>query len=265
MKIIMFENLNYEILRELNNETFQIIYGDINFYFKAYLKDKSNKIIFFSNGAVNRKTKTPPVFMRSSWSEDFESNCIFIDDRTIHENNLNIGWGVGTKERHFLADISQITKRISNILNVQSSNVFYYGSSAGGFMSMILASKHRETTAIVNNPQTSVLDFNKGFVDKLCNAIFPNMDKEEIKRIYSERLNVEQAFLVNDNIPRIFYLQNRKCQRDMETQYHPFLRKVRQNNIDEELFTYILYNDHEADHNPLRRTDTVRVINKIIE
>ncbi|MFC3900402.1 hypothetical protein [Aliicoccus persicus] len=265
MKKILFEDLSVEFFYSLEyDETFQIIYNELNFYFKSFLKEDNDNLIFFSNGAVDRKKKTPPVFMRSSWSEDIKANCIFIDDRTIHDTILRIGWGVGVKSRHYLNDYSMIAKKITTILNIKEQNVFYCGSSAGGFMSMLLASMHKDTTAIVNNPQTAVLEFNKSHVKELCETIFPNMSKEEILIEYAARLNVVDAFDQSDYLPSLYYLQNRKCDRDMETQYKPFIQGLKRKNVSESKFTYILYNDYEKGHEPLLKNDFIKEVHKII-
>lgn len=265
MKKVLFEDLTEEFLYSLDyNEPFQIVYNELNYFFKSFLKEDNDKVIFFSNGAVDRTKKDPPVFMRSTWADDINANCIFIDDRTIHNTILRIGWGVGVKSRHYLQDYSIITKKITLILKIKNDKVYYFGSSAGGFMSMLLAAMHDQTTAIVNNPQTAVLEFNKTHVSELCETIFPGMQKDEILKDYAYRLNVVDAFEQSDYLPKLFYLQNRKCDRDMETQYNPFIRGLRRRKINESKFSYILYNDYERGHNPLVKDDLIREIHKII-
>lgn len=264
MKKVYYEDLTEEFLYSLDyDEPFQIIYNELNYFFKSFLKEGNDKILFLSNGAVDRTKKTPPVFMRSTWADDINANCICIDDRTIHDTDLRIGWGVGVQDRHYLKDYSEITKKITTILKIKNDKVYYFGSSAGGFMSMILATMHVESTAIVNNPQTAVLEFNKTHVDELCDTIFPGMKKKEILDKFSTRLNIVDAFKASEYLPNLFYLQNRKCDRDMETQYNPFIRGLRRNKIDETKFTYILYNDYERGHNPLVKDELINEIHKI--
>src|SRR5699024_1862078 len=149
-------------------------------------------------------------------------------------------------------------------LNIESDKVYYFGSSAGGFMSMQLAAMHNQTNAIVNNPQTVVLEFNRTHVEELCDTIFPGMSKDEILNKFSERLNIVDAYKNSEYLPNLYYLQNRKCDRDMVTQYNPFIRGLRKQKIDESKFTYILYNDYERGHNPLMKNDLIKEIHKII-
>lgn len=265
MKTVLFKDLTVEFLYCLNyDEAFQVTYKGINFFFKSFLKENNDKLIFLSNGAVDRAKKEPPVYMRSSWADDIDANCIFIDDRTIHDTILRIGWGVGVQDRHYLEDYSIIAKKITTILNIKNEKVYYFGSSAGGFMSMQLAAMHNQTNAIVNNPQTAVLEFNRTHVEELCDTIFPGMSKEEILKNFSKRLNIVDAYKNSEYLPHLYYLQNRKCDRDMETQYNPFIRGLKKQKIDESKFTYILYNDYERGHNPLMKNDLIKEIHKII-
>ena len=156
METLYFENIKYNDLIINNNQTVKILKDNIDFYIHLNLKENNEQLIIFSNGAIDPNKSKPPVFMRHSWHEDFNASCIFIDDRTVHNNNLRIGWGVGSEDRHYLMDYSDIAQMIANTLSIQPENTYYYGSSAGGFMSMYLATLHKDTKAIVNNPQCYV-------------------------------------------------------------------------------------------------------------
>src|SRR5699024_10831615 len=102
MKTVLFQDLTVEFLYCLDyDEAFQVEYIGLNFFFKSFLKEGNDKLIFLSNGAVDRTKKEPPVYMRSSWADDIKANCVFIDDRTIHGTILRIGWGVGVQDRHY--------------------------------------------------------------------------------------------------------------------------------------------------------------------
>src|SRR5699024_3294470 len=119
-------------------------------------------VVVFSNGAVDRSKSDLPVFMRHTWSDDINASCIYVDDRTIHDSNLSIGWGIGNKDIYYLDEMGIIIRRILKILGYKNSNTFYFGSSAGGMMSMILATKHMYSNAIVNNPQMFTYNFMEG-------------------------------------------------------------------------------------------------------
>lgn len=265
MKLINFEDLTYDILIENNHSTLKIIKEDIDFYFKINLKLEENYLIVFSNGAVNPDKKQPPVFMRSKWHEDFNASCIFIDDRTIHATDMTIGWGLGTKKRYYIQDYYEIINRICTILEYKSSNVIYYGSSAGGFMSIALASYHKGSYAVANNPQVYIYKYQAEHVNKIYKNIFEGMTKQYILKKYSTRFSLGALMSKNKNIPKTFYLQNRLCENDMEKHLNPFLSNAKRYNIDLTNINFLLYDDKFKGHNPIGREKSVKFINNLID
>src|SRR5699024_11428251 len=85
------DDINKEFLISNNKKTLKIIIDNLDFYFQFHYKKESNNLMVFSNGAIDTNIRKPPVFMRSSWSDDINANCLFIDDRTIHNSDLKIG------------------------------------------------------------------------------------------------------------------------------------------------------------------------------
>ncbi|MEB6262258.1 prolyl oligopeptidase family serine peptidase [Mammaliicoccus sciuri] len=261
---INFENLDFNTLLNSNNKSLIITKDNEEFYFKIHLKNTDDNIVVFSNGAVDPEKKEPPIFMRESWVNDMDYSAIFIDDKTIHNKNLKIGWGIGTKERHYLKDYSEIIKKIVHILDIENRNIFYYGSSAGGFMSIALATMHSETTAIVNNPQTYVYNYYKTTVDALYEAIFPGMIKNDIQKEFSARLSITSLFRVCKRTPKIYYIQNRLSKFDMDKHLNPFIKMLDKYGIDSTPINFILYNDKSAGHNPLSKEKTLEFIELVI-
>ena len=265
METLYFENIKYNDLIINNNQTVKILKDNIDFYIHLNLKENNEQLIIFSNGAIDPNKSKPPIFMRHSWHEDFNASCIFIDDRTVHNNNLRIGWGVGSEDRHYLMDYSDIAQMIANTLSIQPENTYYYGSSAGGFMSMYLATLHKDTKAIVNNPQCYVDKYDQTNVNKLYTSIFPDYSTEEIKKKYAIRLSITSLFRQKNYVPEIYYVQNRLCSSDMKNQFNPFCNMLDRYDIDSANIKFILYNNLKSGHAPLQRDGTITLVNRIIE
>ncbi|QJF24319.1 prolyl oligopeptidase family serine peptidase [Mammaliicoccus vitulinus] len=261
---LKFENLDYNTLVSNNNNHIVINKEGEEFHFKIHLKNIDDKLVVFSNGAINPEKKEPPIFMRESWVNDMNYSSIFVDDKTLHGNNLKLGWGIGKKDRHFLKDYSEIIKKIVRILEIENKNTYYFGSSAGGFMSMALAAMHSETTAIVNNPQTYVYNYYKTTVEALYETIFPDMLHKNIQKEYSTRLSLTSLFRVCKRTPSIYYIQNRLSKFDMDKHLNPFMQMLDKYNIDSTPIEFILYNDKSAGHNPLSKETTLKFIELII-
>lgn len=257
------ENLTLENL--IDNQEHEININDLNVNLKVFIKPKNNKLVVFSNGAIDRAKKNPPIFQRSSWHKEVDANCIFIDDKTIHGELLNTGWGFGTADRFYLKDYSIIVKVIAGLLSIKDQDVTYYGSSAGGYMSIILATFHTDSLAIVNNPQ---IDLNKHFnpnsVNKLFNHVLPNLTRKEIVAKFSNRINVIDNILKLNYLPNLVYIQNKQSIPDMKIHYNPFFETLEKNNLDLNRIQSILYNNEKLGHNPLNQETTLFIINTII-
>ncbi|MEE1108204.1 MAG: glycosyl transferase [Macrococcus canis] len=264
MNEIRYEDLNKDFLLENNKLVIKVIKDEIDFYFKLAFKDNSDKLVIFSNGAYDPKKATPPIFMRSSWLDDYEFSTIFIDDRTVHNNGLRIGWGVGNKERHFLIDYHEILVRIVEIMNFNNENIYYYGSSAGGYMSIYLATLHKGTTAIVNNPQTYVTNYHRAAVEKLFEVVFTGMSEAQIRKNYAVRFSLTNAMKTFQNTPRIYYIQNARCQSDMKMHCTPFMEALKKYKIPSKKIQFIFYNNFSMGHNPISKEDTLRMINSAV-
>jgi len=264
MNEFKIEEIDLEDLINNDGEVIKVFQNKFSFYYKVYMKNNNNKLVVFSNGAYDPSASELPVFMRSSWSDDIEANCLYIDDKTIHNNNLKIGWGVGTTDLHFLKVYVQFVRKIASLLNIEANSIMYYGSSAGGFMSMAMASYHKGTYAVVNNPQTYVYRYLKKSVTALYNNVFPGMSDKEVMKKYSSRLSLINIFSKNKNVPLIYYLQNRQCKNDMDNHVKPFLNNLDKYNMNSKNINLTLYNNKHAGHNPVKKNATVKFINSVL-
>src|SRR5699024_11166248 len=156
-------------------------------------------------------------------ANDFNASCIFIDDRTTHDSKLKIGWGMGTPDRYYLKDYVSLVVKISKELGIKNNKIVYYDSSAGSFMSIAMPVYHKGNTAIFDNPQTYVNNYYKTYVNQIYENIFVNERHSEILKKYSGRFSLLNLMARKKYVPKIFYLQNRKCKSDLISQVNPFL------------------------------------------
>src|SRR5699024_488221 len=170
-------DITYDLLSKLKNEEVIINHKNEDFYFKFDIKEGYNNLAVHINGAIDYSKKRPPLYQRSTWSKKINANCIFVDDKSLHnstDDTFNTAWLIGTEKRHYLKDYSEIIKLVQTTLNINNNDVYYWGSSAGGTSAIALATLHKESTAIANNPQTNILtDY-----PRRRNAIFNNVFAE---------------------------------------------------------------------------------------
>lgn len=261
-KIISYDEITYQDLISLKNNKIVIMKNNVNFHLKLFLKKHSKNLIAFSNGAVDYTKKKPPVFMREKWQGDYDANCIYIDDPTLHNSNLRVGWGFGEDNHYYLESISIIIKEIANLLNIKSENTIYFGSSAGGFMSMMLATMHPGTTAVVNNPQFTVKQ------ERYINFVkskYPKYTHQEIKEKFSERFSFYVLSETHKYFPKVFYIINRYSKADVNLQYTPFQKYIDKHSGISSKVEFIQYHSPNGHSGLYSREQTSKLLNNILE
>ena len=261
-EIISYDNITNKDLLNLKNNKIIVRKNNVNFHFKIFLKKQSNSLIAFSNGAVDYTKKKPPVFMREKWQGDYNANCIYIDDPTLHNSNLRVGWGFGEDNHYYLESISEIVKKVANILQIPSENTIYFGSSAGGFMSMMLATMHPNTTAVINNPQFTVKE--ERYINFVKNK-YPDYTHHEIKELFSERFSFYRLSENREYFPKVVYIINRYSESDVNLQYIPFKKYIDTDQGLSEYVQFIEYHSSNGHSGLYPRQQVSKLLNSILE
>lgn len=184
-------------------------YHNINYKFLVNIIKNSDKLIALGAGALGINSqwdRARPRFSRWSW--DFEDSTISYDDPTLYIHDDILGsWGIGDEKNWYLKDISKIIKIISEKINIKRNNLIFYGSSAGGFTSLILATLIRDSIAVAEIPQFDITTYGVNrhwvFIKKHC---FNNQDDEIIISKYSHRFKVIECMKQNKYIPNAFII-----------------------------------------------------------
>lgn len=255
---LTFENKKIYLLKvEKNNVMYE---------FLIKINKNSDKLLVMGSGAYDYEKIKPPVFQRLSWINEFDSSVIYYNDPTLYEGNISLGWGYGNEHIYYLEDIKDILSILSEMNSINNENIVFYGSSGGGFMSMILATLTKGSRAIVNNPQTNVLKYHEKHKDKLFDVIYKGKISEEIINKNLHRLSVIETIKKEKYVPKILYLQNLSCDFDMNNQFIPFIQQLKDinekyyyNNIDVKLYSNI-----KDGHTPVSKEDTKNIINAVL-
>lgn len=233
-------------------------------YHIFFKKRNSKKLLIFFNGAIDRNRGSLPVFQRKSWIDEFEENILILDDPTINnDNNLKLGWYLGDTQENVQYHIIQIIKAFLKSLNIDRANTYCFGSSAGGFMAMVVATHLREVTAIVNNPQINLHKYHPGLLELLTKENFKDINLD----MYMNRFNLIELIKQLNYIPKVFYWQNIYDEFHYLHHYLDFNKELMnivkskrlQVNIE-----YKIYSDAQQQHNPLSKELTIEYINQII-
>ena len=248
------------------NEPFglEINYKNIIFCFIIKFSSNNKNLICFGSGEHERNKKNlkgeiinPPFFDISSWYLAYSDPMFFDDDE------ISLGWFVGTKDYWYLEILSKIIKKIAFNQKIFTNNILFYGSQGGGFSSVCLGTLIPNSKVLINNSQLSILNYNEPYVNNLFRILedyFPNFSREEIINVLDYRLDVINLFKKENYVPEILYYLNIKSYEYLYGQCLSFIKEI--SNLD--FFDKIdlkLYNGSENSSNePLNTKLTVDII-----
>ncbi len=191
-----------------------------------YLKKDTSKIVVLFNGALSGKASARPTFMRWSWAYESDLSFISFDDPIVSCTQLtNLGWYVGTHDLDIQEYINIIIKHLITCNDICPSRVFFYGSSGGGFASIMAAIRLRNSVAIVCNPQTNVFSYYEKFSKKLTDNFFQGVDLSPDGEVFY-RFSLQAAISKFNYIPTIIYNQNIQDKFHFENHFIPFQKAL---------------------------------------
>ncbi|WP_291652677.1 hypothetical protein [Clostridium sp.] len=116
---IDFNELN-NLSLDKNEEFFLVVNRNgVKFEFLIKRRIYSNNLLIFGSGAYDINKLNPPIFHRYSWKNEFDENIIYYNDPTLYLTDITLGWGYGTKEKHYLEIIHKILEQLINIMSIE--------------------------------------------------------------------------------------------------------------------------------------------------
>ena len=166
---------------------------DVKYEYLINFKSNNKKLIVFNNGAVAGGNVKVPVFQRHSWANNLKTSSIFVMDPTLYVADLAIGWGIGKNDNYYLENSSLILKTIIDKMNINIEDTVIYGTSAGGYLSIIMGIYLKGSRVVADNAQLDVTNW--AFVDAVNNVVEFCFDNVSMALKYPERFNVADAFI----------------------------------------------------------------------
>lgn len=195
----------------------------------------TEKILILGSGARNPNTspedKKRPLFHRWSW--EFNHSTIFYNDPTLYLSpELLGGWGLGTCDNWYLRNISLILEKILANVGIENKNVLFYGSSSGGFNSVMLSVLMKDTTSLAEIPQFDVTKwgYHWNALRKVC---FNNLPEEIIRKEYGYKVDVLELIKKEQYIPNAFVILDCSSSYDYQNIYLPFFNRLDELPFDE--------------------------------
>ena len=244
----------------------EVMRDSVKYEFIINLKTDSDKLLVMCPAAINDNSshdRARPIFHRWSW--EFDVSTIFFNDPTLYlSDNILGGWGLGSMDNWYLKKISNIFNILIENLGFNKRNVIFYGSSLGGFMSIMLATMIKSSVAIAEIPQLDVTNWTKHW-SLLRENLFDNLPDESIKQRFGYKLDVIDLMKIENYIPNAYLLFDCSYDYDFENIYLPFFNRLNELPYDERKNNLkIKITGKNKGHAFLPYNELVILINKII-
>lgn len=261
---IEFQDIDNYKIKENIPYILEIKKDNVKYEYLINHLSNNDKLIIFNNGAIAGGNVKYPIFQRHSWSTTLKTSSIFCMDPTLYINDLAVGWGVGKNDNYYLENSSIILKKIIEKINIKLEDTVIYGTSAGGFMSIIMGIYLKGARVVADNPQLDISNWAFiSAVDYVINYCFDNIS---MALKYPERFNVVDSFIKNNYVPKIYLHINLCSKVDNSMQLVPFLEKIEKmksikeyNNIE-----ITLHYEEEKGHDGLTQEEALKVIYDIL-
>lgn len=183
------------------------------------------RLFVLFSGARDPNKQPLPKFDRWKWANSFPGIVVNISDPSLyfHEKRLRIGWYYGTKEKSYSCLISSLVENLANFFSLDTSNVIFYGSSAGGFAAIAVSALVENSTAVAINPQIVLSKYSEGPYKRFLSASLGVNSDIDLSEQQKKRMDAAKLFIEGKN-NKCLYVQNVKDFSHFENHYSYFCK-----------------------------------------
>ena len=205
-------------------------HGELYCFIARFSSVRKNFICFAPEDerTSNGGEEMPALFGGLQWHDRFEESVIsYAYPAMLHKDNIDMAGFTGDKKHWPLEDVAAIIEMLALNQKVFNDNIMFYGSSAGGFASIVLAALIKNSKVLLNNPALSLLNCPETDVDRLFELLqeeFDGSNRDEIIGEIKYRLDAMELFKRENYAPSITCYANIKSQ-DIHSQIFPFIEQ----------------------------------------
>jgi hypothetical protein len=187
-------------------------------------------------------------------------------DPTLYLNGfLQLGWGIGRNESYYLEKSSRILEKLIQKMKIELSDTVIYGTSAGGYLSILTGIYLRGAKVAADNAQLDLKNWiYKDALDAAMTFCFEHVG-DALR--YPERFSVLEAFRKHGYVPPMYLHVNLCSEADNSTQLVPFLdemEKLRENPEYHDIHICLHY-EPEKGHDGLSMEEAIQFLYQLLE
>ncbi|GGA22634.1 hypothetical protein [Neptunicoccus cionae] len=243
----------YSTVQEIPTGTAGLVEGQ--YIWKG--EDPSRVFIFFCGAVSGKLIPMSPIFQRWKWVERFSHSVVIAHDPLIKSTgSLQLAWYTGTNNGPDFDEIISVPLRLARSLS--DGEVCAFGSSGGGFASLMATVRNHVDSTLVINPQTNVLRYQPHMRDAFLKTYLE--DPKTLQHADHERLSISGSLWRYYDKCRTQVVVNSHDSLHYNSHVLPLQRAVRRQNF--KSITFDQYDDKKNGHNPPSMNRTLWLINR---
>lgn len=243
----------------------------VPFEFFSDLRSTSKKLVVFGQSALTRSKVNLPYFFRWTWAHRIDASVMIWNDPTLYlADDLDAGWWIGSKERDYVAEASQLVVKSMKAVGASPRDVLFVGLSAGGMSAFPMATEIPGSNVLVENPRITMLaEGEKGVaVTAAIRACLGYDSADLVPHELLYRIDVIERMRKSGTVPSFTYLQNSLDSRHFSNHYLRFKEQIKLlDSYSDQTHRFVEYSQWSlirGGHFPLKEAAMLRIINNLL-
>lgn len=203
--------------------------GNAIFHAFVNVVPASRALIVFlpSARSADRSKWQNPQFSRWKWTQHVPVSSLVLDDPTIADNDLIGGWFQGTRDKWGIDAAAEVIAAVAQQQRIPESRILLYGSSIGGFASLMLAARLREAYAIAEVPQTDLRTYPfMRHIRSMVELVYGSSDVPTVAAQFLGRFSVLERWQMEGIVPRCHIIHEVSDEPHGSSQFSPFATQM---------------------------------------
>lgn len=186
-------------------------------------RSESDTLLVSFHGAVDRASRTPPVFMPAfPLTGNVPSQLAISDPALLEPGDFSLAWYAGQPGLALQQALPGVIRDAMRHLG--ASRVIFVGSSGGGFASLYYSWHFPDSVALVAVPQTNMRSYHRGHIRRYREALWPDATSDAA---LSKRICTDVCPLYAREVPNtVIYLQSAGDRFHLHSQLLPFATAI---------------------------------------
>lgn len=252
----------YDLLEEAGWYAVQFEHFELNFYFRP---SEVKRAFVISPGFVTRAENPHPYFQRIKMFNDLDGTCISLADPSLDlAEDVQLGWFLGSRWVDYTTTIARFLEGLFAHFGIPNENALFFGSSAGGFVSLVLGTYVRGSKVLAMNPQTELLRFHDvRELSRVLEAGWPGVSNMTIYQDYAHRFSIAKLWEREQHIPNATVMINTYDGWHIEHHLAPMLKGMANKDIERKSFQVRFFSSEASGHNPLPASRIIPVLKEL--